>query len=161
MEKVVVSLGTNMGDRFYNMYIMEQRMARLLDKTYTSPLYETEALGAARGQRPYLNRVMAGYYSKTPRELLKATQVVEKEMGRTGKGEYAPRYADIDILLFGHRTVTGKDLTIPHHALWERRFILEGLKDVVPHWSVTGHPPFREIIVPRTLLTQGIVILDC
>ena len=70
----------------------------------------------------------------TPRQVLKATQKIERDMGRTVKsvsGGYADRIIDIDILLFDHLTVDEPDLKIPHPLMHERDFVMVPLNEIL------------------------------
>ncbi|MGA8762962.1 MAG: 2-amino-4-hydroxy-6-hydroxymethyldihydropteridine diphosphokinase, partial [Candidatus Sulfotelmatobacter sp.] len=42
------------------------------------------------------------------------------------------RTIDIDILLFGDAAMDSAELTIPHPAMHERRFVLEPLAEIAP-----------------------------
>ena len=70
--------------------------------------------------------------------LLKATQAIEREMGRTEKsvnGTYHDRIIDIDILLYGDLRINYPNLIIPHPLMHERDFVLIPLKEVLPEWK--------------------------
>ena len=53
-------------------------------------------------------------------------------MGRQRVQKKGPRSIDIDILLFGDQVVNSSDVTIPHPAMYERRFVLEPLAEIAP-----------------------------
>ena len=57
---------------------------------------------------------------------------IEKAMGRQRIQPKGPRLIDIDILLFGATHVNTPQLTIPHPAMAERRFVLEPLAEIAP-----------------------------
>jgi 2-amino-4-hydroxy-6-hydroxymethyldihydropteridine diphosphokinase len=66
--------------------------------------------------------------------VLKATQAIEREMGRTSKsinGNYSDRIIDIDILLFGNVKMDTPELTIPHPRMNERDFVIVPLREVM------------------------------
>jgi len=67
-----------------------------------------------------------------PKQLLTAILDIEQQMGRRRSQQKGPRIIDIDILLFGSSVVDTKNLTIPHPALDERRFVLEPLAEIAP-----------------------------
>lgn len=135
---IVLSLGTNLADRVENMKQMEQAVALLFHgEIVKSPLYETAPVGVS-GHSPYLNRIVAGNYFGTPLELLRETQKIELDLGREGKGKLEPRTADIDILLFNEERHNQPELTIPHHALFERHFEIAGVQAVVPEQLIPG-----------------------
>lgn len=69
-----------------------------------------------------------------PRQLLEATQEIEKHMGRVGKSvnhEYQDRIIDIDILLYDDMTVDEPDLKIPHPLMKERDFVMTPLNEIL------------------------------
>jgi 2-amino-4-hydroxy-6-hydroxymethyldihydropteridine diphosphokinase len=101
-----------------------------------SRLMETEPIDVSRPQDWYLNRIMAGTFDGSPRELLEYTQTIEIRLGRSEKGNRTPRTADIDILLFDNLFVNEEDLIIPHPALVSRRFCIEGLFEILPSFTI-------------------------
>ena len=135
MVDVVLCLGSNLGDRASHLRSMEAGLERVLLPPFRkSRLMETEPLGVTAGHPWYYNRLLRGTYDGTPDSLLATCQSIEKCSGRTRPGKYAPRTADIDIVLFGNEVVSGKNLIIPHRHILDRRFCLEGLNE----WIVPG-----------------------
>jgi 2-amino-4-hydroxy-6-hydroxymethyldihydropteridine diphosphokinase len=64
-----------------------------------------------------------------------------------------PRSIDIDILLFGDAIVDSEELTIPHPAMHERRFVLEPLAEIA---SEALHPVLKKAIRElREALPEG------
>jgi 2-amino-4-hydroxy-6-hydroxymethyldihydropteridine diphosphokinase len=136
---VVVCLGSNMGDRGFFIEEMEKSLAEILiPPIQKSRMMETAPVDILGQQDRYLNRIVAGFYRGTPRGLLEQTQLIEKRLGRTEKGNRAPRTADIDILLFDNLVVKEDDLVLPHPAICWRKFCLEGLFEVVPDKMIPG-----------------------
>lgn len=158
---IVLSLGTNLGDRFENMRLMEEAVSSLFNgEIRRSPLYETAPVGVA-GHSPYLNRIVAGIYRGTPSELLRATQEIELSLGRSGKGKLEPRTADIDILLYNEELCDQPDLIIPHHALFERHFEIAGVIAVVPDQRIPGSTEtFGEFKIPPQIASQKIECIN-
>ena len=139
MVDVVLCLGSNLGDRAANMREMEQGLDRLLmPPVIRSRLMETEPLGVTADHPWYYNRLVRGRFAGTPRELLKKCRNIENDLGRIRPEKYAPRTADIDILLFGKVIVNEDDLVIPHRHITDRRFCLDGLQEIAGGWKVPG-----------------------
>jgi len=139
MVPVILSLGSNTGNREDCMAAMEEKLDKLLQgPLMKSRLMETEPVDVVKEQPWYLNRIIKGYYSSTARELLNRCLVIEAELGRERPSPKAPRTADIDILLFGEEIINECGLTVPHPALLRRRFILEGLLEVAPDLCIPG-----------------------
>lgn len=83
-------------------------------------------------QPDFVNAVAEVETHGGPRDLLDATQAVERALGRIDRGKWGPREIDIDILLFGDEVVEDGDLLIPHPMLCERAFVLVPLLEIAP-----------------------------
>lgn len=137
MTIIAVSIGTNSGNRQWYMQQMERMLSEILLPPITcSALMETEPVGVTDRQPWYLNRIITGNYMKGPYELLDETQTIERQLGRTEKGNRKARTADVDILLFGSVTLVSDALTIPHPSIGKRLFVLLGLRECIPAASV-------------------------
>ncbi len=87
-------------------------------------------------------------------------QQIELKLERDGKGELLPRTADIDILLFEGESRSTKSLTIPHHALFDRKFSVLGTKEVAGSWiTPDGSSTFKEYCMRSEVEKQEIEIL--
>jgi 2-amino-4-hydroxy-6-hydroxymethyldihydropteridine diphosphokinase len=64
-------------------------------------------------------------------------------MGRQRVQKKGPRMIDIDILLFGNAVLDTAEVTIPHPAMHERRFVLEPLVEIA---SEARHPVLNKTI---------------
>jgi NAD(P)-dependent dehydrogenase (short-subunit alcohol dehydrogenase family) len=58
---------------------------------------------------------------------------VEQALGRVRSEYHGPRTLDLDLLLYGNRTLSQSNLTVPHPRMHERRFVLEPLAELAPH----------------------------
>jgi 2-amino-4-hydroxy-6-hydroxymethyldihydropteridine diphosphokinase len=106
-----------------------------------SPLYETEAMDDAAGQRDFYNGVAEVETELQPRELLTACKDIEQQLGREPGGQrHAPRPIDIDLLLFDDLCISEDDLVIPHPGVTRRRFVLVPLLHLAPEL------PFRDAL---------------
>lgn len=160
MAKAVVSLGSNLGNRFQYIDDMKKALASVGEVKKCSPLYETAPIGVGPEHSAYLNMVVLIEYEGAPVELLEDLQHIEKELGRVDKGGLQPRTADLDILLFEGVTLTSERLTIPHHALFERRFSYEGALSVCPDWRLTPEKTLQEWSVDPQVLKQEMKLVS-
>lgn len=144
-ERVILSLGVNDGDRLAQMNRMMRGVSEMLHSPAFSSLMETEPIGTRDAQRPFFNRLATGEYELPPEQLLDECLALEQKLGRVRPYRFAPRTADIDIILFGHRTIRDSKLTIPHHALFQRRFLIEGCAQIAADMiePTTGKPMRR------------------
>ena len=140
---VYLSFGSNLGDREANLShaLVAVENIEGFDLVSCSSIYISEAVGMEKPTPEFLNLVIKGEYQYRPQELLNALELIEKKMGRTGKGKYLPRSIDIDVLLFGEEVVESDRLSIPHRKLTERPFILVPLLQIEPDLT---YPVTRE-----------------
>ena len=98
-----------------------------------SSLYETEPVGY-RDQPAFLNAVVALETQMEPLPLLRGLLAIERELGRDrSQGPVnGPRTLDLDLVVMGDRIVTGEELSLPHPALAQRRFVLAPLAEIAP-----------------------------
>ena len=76
--------------------------------------------------------------SHSPRELLDLCLEAEQKLKRVRQERWGPRLIDIDILIFGDRTVHEEGLEIPHPRMLERAFVLAPLAEIAPDFVAGG-----------------------
>ena len=103
-----------------------------------SRLMETEPVGISAGQQWFLNCIVSGKYNGAAEELLPECLGAEQKLGRVRGKRFAPRTADIDVLMFGNRRIVRATLTVPHPRILARRFCLEGLLEIAPRTKIAG-----------------------
>ena len=127
-------MGSNIGNRKRNMREAVQYMESLIGTVMRqSALYETEPWGF-ESPNLFINMCVCVETPLAPRQLLEATQEIEKRMGRVGKSvnhEYQDRIIDIDILIYDDITVDEPDLKIPHPLMQERDFVMTPLNEIL------------------------------
>ena len=97
-----------------------------------SSFHETEPWGF-ESPNLFLNACVCVSTSLAPRQLLEATQAIEKKMGRVQKSidaQYTDRIIDIDILLYDKLNIDEPDLIIPHPLMDKREFVMVPLKEI-------------------------------
>ncbi|WP_278625161.1 2-amino-4-hydroxy-6-hydroxymethyldihydropteridine diphosphokinase [Parabacteroides gordonii] len=146
MAIAYLALGTNIGNKRRNMITAAALLAeRVGDVLALSGFYETEPWGF-QSDNTFLNAALQLETGLPPLELLKATQEIELEMGRTQKsnGAYHDRIIDIDILLYDDLILQTPELTLPHPLMHERQFVMEPLAEIAPN---VIHPVFKKPVV--------------
>ena len=146
MAIAYLALGTNIGNKRRNMITAAALLAeRVGDVLALSGIYETEPWGF-QSENTFLNAALQLDTSLSPLELLKATQEIEIEMGRTQKsnGAYHDRIIDIDILLYDNLVLQTPELTLPHPLMHERLFVMEPLAEIAPN---VIHPVFKKPVI--------------
>ena len=148
LHRVYLGLGSNLGDREEHI----RKAIALIGESIglvirQSSLIETEPWGFESANK-FLNGVILVETSLTPRQLLKATQKIERELGKRRKhatrrsplnsqfsilnSQFKDRPIDIDILLYDDLTVDEPDLKIPHPLMHERDFVMIPLNEIKP-----------------------------
>jgi 2-amino-4-hydroxy-6-hydroxymethyldihydropteridine diphosphokinase len=130
LSRVVLGLGSNVGARSRNLSAARRRLrekgVRIVRQ---SRVVETEPWGVTDQPR-FLNQIVEGEWSGSPRRLLEAAKAVEREGGRVETKRWGPRAVDVDILLFDDLKVDEPDLVIPHPRIKERPFVVQSLEEL-------------------------------
>lgn len=132
---IYIALGSNLGNKALNLDkaidLLQDRGCTLLS---CSSYIETAPEGF-QSAHTFLNAAAMFETSLTPQQLLRLTQQIEKDMGRTTKSvddQYQDRLIDIDLLLFDDWTISTPTLTLPHPRMHLRRFVLKPLSEIAP-----------------------------
>jgi 2-amino-4-hydroxy-6-hydroxymethyldihydropteridine diphosphokinase len=109
-----------------------------------SSLYETAPVGMTE-QPSFVNAVAALKMQDSPEVLLQKLLKIELDFGRDRKTSVAkgPRTLDLDLLLVNGFVVNTPELSLPHPALAERRFVLAPLAEIAPELR---HPVLHSTI---------------
>jgi 2-amino-4-hydroxy-6-hydroxymethyldihydropteridine diphosphokinase len=137
-----LSLGSNVGNTEAQLREALARLGAAGRVVAASSLYETEPVEFTR-QPWFLNCAVALETSQTPQQLLAAILGIEEQMGRKRVQNKGPRSIDIDILLFDNVIMDSKELTIPHPAMHQRRFVLAPLAEIAPD---AIHPVLKKTV---------------
>ncbi|GAA3238064.1 2-amino-4-hydroxy-6-hydroxymethyldihydropteridine diphosphokinase [Actinocorallia longicatena] len=154
-NKVVLSLGSNLGDRMENL---QEAIDALFDApgltlVSLSPVYETAPWGGVE-QDDFLNVVIVAVTRLTPETLLDRVLSIEESMRRERIVRWGPRTLDIDIVQFGEITSDDPDLTLPHPRAHERAFVMVPWAAIDPDGVLPGHGRVTDLAA--TLGTEGV-----
>ena len=131
-----LGLGSNLGtDKAANLNLaitlINEQAGHVLA---CSSFIESEPWGF-QSANSFVNAVIAIDTPHTPHDLLRITQAIERNMGRTHKtinANYTDRIIDIDILLYGEEVIHDDILTIPHPLIMQREFVYHPLFEIAP-----------------------------
>lgn len=138
-----LGLGTNLGDKDENLHTAIRLLGKRVGQVSArSGFYATEPWGFA-SENTFLNAVVCLHSPLPPMDVLRQTQAIECDMGRSHKsvnGVYTDRLIDIDLLVC--LTSDGElirvhtpQLTLPHPLIKERDFVMKPLAEVMPFWN--------------------------
>ena len=133
MEKILLLMGTNLGDLETNlMTALEELVNNGIKIVKKSRIYRTKPWGRVN-QPDFLNMGLEIVCDHEPLELIRVLKQIEVKMGRKPGGiRWGPRIIDIDIVFYGTQIVKTRDLTIPHASFFERAFAIKVLAEIAP-----------------------------
>ncbi len=148
-----IALGSNLpsvfGSPSDNLREALTRIAVLGHITAVSTFHATDPVGYLDQPR-FLNAAALLETNLTPMDLLHQLLAIEQAMGRdrTSAPPKGPRIIDLDLLLYAnsdgvHEILSITELTLPHPALHERRFVLAPLAEIAP---TLHHPTLHRSI---------------
>lgn len=135
INKVVLGLGSNLGDKLLNLEQALSALEKSLGKiSLRSGFYASKAQGF-ESENDFVNLVAELETRLSPAQVLEKTEAIERANGRKSKSEknmYEDRLIDIDILFFNDEIIEEEDLHIPHKNLYHRKFVLVPLVEILP-----------------------------
>jgi 2-amino-4-hydroxy-6-hydroxymethyldihydropteridine diphosphokinase len=152
LNRAAIALGSNLPSHFGlttdNLNEALRRLAAVGRVSAVSTFHRTAPVGYIH-QPDFLNAAAILETNLPPRDLLNALLAIEHAMGRdrANAPPKGPRIIDLDLLLYeteeGSTILHTPELTLPHPALFERRFVLEPLAEIAPTMQ---HPVFRHTV---------------
>lgn len=138
VHQVYFSLGSNLGNREELLReaieLISERVGPVIRQ---SSLIETEPWGF-ESDHQFLNGAILCETERSPREVLRLTQKIERDLGRRKNVNcdslnriYKDRPIDIDILLYDDCHIDEPDLKIPHPLMHERDFVMIPLNEIL------------------------------
>jgi 2-amino-4-hydroxy-6-hydroxymethyldihydropteridine diphosphokinase len=144
MTRAVLSLGSNLGDRFAHLRLAVDGFADVL--VAVSPVYETAPWGGVQ-QDDFLNAVIVvddpgvdawGW--------LRRGQALEAAAERVREVHWGPRTLDVDVVTVDEVTSEHPDLLLPHPGTPERATVLRPWLDVDPDAVLPGRGPVAGLL---------------
>ena len=143
-HNLYLSLGSNMGDRFGNLQnAVESLFKEIGSILKISPVYETPAIGF-EGEA-FLNCAVLMNTDLAHLKVLEVILQIEESLGRIRGNPkiYGSRPIDIDIIFIDEQVLTLDNLTVPHPQVANRKFVLQPLADMDPHFT---HPVSKKTV---------------
>jgi 2-amino-4-hydroxy-6-hydroxymethyldihydropteridine diphosphokinase len=137
MPLAAIALGSNLVSKFgppeANLHEALRRLAALGTVAAVSSFHTTDPVGYLN-QPQFTNAAALLETTLAPLELLHALLAIEQAMGRDRGNVPAkgPRVIDLDLLLYDDVVTGSAELTLPHPAMHERRFVLAPLAEIAP-----------------------------
>ena len=131
MHRVLVGLGSNVGDRlgFLQSAVRELERTPGVSVTSVSSVYETEPVGK-KDQPRFLNAAIELSCFVSAAQLYDRMKEIERVIGRIPTERWGPREIDLDLLYFDDDVKMGPTFIIPHREASNRRFVLVPLAEI-------------------------------
>ena len=149
IRQLVVSLGSNLGERIENLQGAVRALADTPDVWVTgvSPVYETEPVDAPEGSDNFLNAVVLADTTLAATRLMDRALAIEDAFDRQrSEVVNAPRTLDVDLIVLGDRRSDEDALRLPHPRAAQRAFVLRPWLDVDPGAELLGHGPVADLL---------------
>lgn len=152
MPKVLLGVGSNLGDREAILNNAVDRFRELFDVLAVSSWFTYPAVGGPDEQGDFLNGALVAETSRSPQEVHRALQTIEQDAGRERLVRWSSRTLDCDLLLYGDEEIWTDQLKVPHPRMITRKFVLEPANDIA---CDTLHPTFGKTIGELLLHLQS------
>lgn len=151
LHKVFLGLGTNLGDRPFNLRLANNHISKRCGSVIeTSGMYISPAWGFA-SENEFYNQCLKIETHFTPDELIDELLSIEVDMGRVRESfTYSDRIMDIDVLFYDDLLVQTSKLLVPHPRIADRRFVLAPMTELAPN-----------LIHPQIGKTMEVLLEDC
>lgn len=145
LHDAYIGLGANLGrrEKTITAALNALETTREIEVVAVSGLYETDPVGGPPDQPKFLNAAAHLRTTLSPERLLNVCASIEEALGRRREVRWGPRTIDLDLLLYDREIRASVELTLPHPAMHERRFVLEPLAEIAPD---TMHPLLEQTV---------------
>lgn len=152
MSKAVLSLGSNLGDRYAHLRAAVDGLGDSV--LVVSGVYETEPWPPGHDAPSYLNAaVLVAAAGSDPYQWLDRARMLEHAAGRERDPheQYAARTLDVDVIMVWNDAdepmlLTDPALTLPHPRAHLRAFVLRPWIDIQPYARLPGHGALTDLL---------------
>ena len=140
MEKVLLSLGSNLGE---SLDIIKNACNDIkadndIQQVIISSYYRTKPVGY-KDQDDFINIAISLTTTKTPYQMLDLCAFLEQKYQRVRLFKNGPRTLDVDIIAFGDVILDEEKLILPHPRMHQRAFVLAPLKEIEPNFVISKY----------------------
>lgn len=150
IRRIVVALGSNLGERFATLQGAVDALADTPDLFLTgvSPVYESEPVDSPVEDSPlFLNAVVLADTTLPAARLMERALAIEDAFSRERSDlRNAPRTLDVDLIVVGDRRADDDFLRLPHPRAHQRAFVLQPWHDLEPDAELPDHGPIAELL---------------
>jgi deoxyguanosine kinase len=151
-HQVVLSIGSNYGNRFENiescLQLIHHQVATVVK---VSKVYESPSWGFKSD--PFYNIAVVVHTYDSADIILNKVLAIESQMGRVRNENsgYQSRSIDIDIIAFDNEIINTAQLKVPHPLMQERIFVLKPMLDLNLEWI---HPILNQTVAELLFATD-------
>jgi len=150
IRRIVVALGSNLGERFATLQGAVDALADTPDLFLTgvSPVYETEPVDSPVDDAPlFLNAVVLADTTLPAARLMERARTRPRSPARERSDlRNAPRTLDVDLIVVGDRRADDDFLRLPHPRAHQRAFVLQPWHDLEPDAELPDHGPIADLL---------------
>ncbi|MCX7736906.1 MAG: 2-amino-4-hydroxy-6-hydroxymethyldihydropteridine diphosphokinase [Candidatus Kapabacteria bacterium] len=141
MKSVILSLGSNIGDRkkYLKQAVESLISSNKLTNIKLSSIYETDPVDFIN-QPKFLNLCILAKTELKANDLMQLCKAIEIDLGRKKRAKWHEREIDIDIIFYNNEIIDETDLVIPHPRMHLRKFVLEPIFELTPEFV---HPVYN------------------
>ena len=143
--RVVIALGSNLGDRAATLQSAVKSLHEYVEVECVSAFIETDPVGGVE-QPDYLNAILIGETDLAPDVLMQRLLEIEAAAGRERSVRWGARTLDLDFIAAGDLIVENEFLTLPHPRAHERAFVLAPWLELDPDAYLPGRGSIRELL---------------
>jgi 2-amino-4-hydroxy-6-hydroxymethyldihydropteridine diphosphokinase len=148
-DVIAIGIGGNVGgdEAVRARFVRAREALAEIGEVRSAPLYRTAPIGP--DQPMFLNSaIRLRAPEMQPSELVTILQMIESMLGRDRDNEvrWGPRTLDLDVLLWGTRTISTPELVVPHPRMTERRFVLAPLIELFGEELLVGELTLGQLI---------------
>jgi 2-amino-4-hydroxy-6-hydroxymethyldihydropteridine diphosphokinase len=150
IRRIVVALGSNLGERFTTLQGAVHALADTPDLFLTgvSPVYESQPVDSPVEDAPmFLNAVVLADTTLPAARLMERALAIEDAFDRERSDlRNAPRTLDVDLIVVGDRRADDDFLRLPHPRAHQRAFVLQPWHDLEPDAELPDHGPIADLL---------------